>query len=61
MRWIFYNFFPICLIALAGFMIYMDKAGYGWVIFGAICSSVMPESKTTDISDIKEDSTTSNQ
>jgi hypothetical protein len=41
MKLIWVNLVSILLIFLAGFMIYLDRTGWGWCIFGAIicCTS----------------------
>ena len=51
MKFIGYNIVPICLLALAAFLIYLDRDGWGWCIFGAIILSVYPASKSSDNED----------
>ena len=53
MNFIGYNIIPIFLIILAAFLIYLDKDGWGWCIFGAIVLSVTPSSKSEKRNDIK--------
>lgn len=42
MKFIGYNFVPILLVLLAGYMIYADKSNWGWVIFAAMIMAVVP-------------------
>jgi hypothetical protein len=46
MKWIYYNIVAVCLVALAAYLIYQDKEGWGWVVFAALCVTVTP--KTDD-------------
>lgn len=39
MKDLFDNIVPICLIILAGFMIYTKTPGWGWCVFGAIITT----------------------
>lgn len=42
MKWIAYNFLSICFILFAAYLVYLDKSGWGWLIFCALISCVMP-------------------
>jgi len=44
MQFIGYNFVSILLIILSAYMVYADKPNYGWVIFCALLTTVMPSS-----------------
>jgi len=50
MKFIAYNFFPICLLILSGLMMHWNKPNWGWLIVAAIIMAVFPTSskKTTD-------------
>lgn len=45
MRFIAYNIVPILLVGLAGLLIYLNKEGWGWCVFAAVCTAVYPTSK----------------
>ena len=53
MNFIGYNIISICLIALAAFLIYLGKDGWGWCIFGAIILAVSPSSKSEEKDDVE--------
>lgn len=40
MKFIAYNFVSICLIGLAAYLIYLNRTGWGWVVFAAILVAV---------------------
>ena len=42
MRFIGYNIVPICFLALAAFLVWMQVEGWRWCIFGAIMTAVSP-------------------
>lgn len=43
-----YNLVAIGLLILAGLIIWLDRDGWGWCVFGAIITSVVPRSKDDD-------------
>jgi len=45
MRYIGYNIIAICFLALAAFMIHTKTPGWGWCVFGAIITTVIPSGK----------------
>lgn len=53
MRFIAYNFVSICLIGLAAYLIYLNRDGWGWVVFAAILVAVMPSSKKEKSKDVE--------
>ena len=38
MKWIAFNIISLAFIILAGWIIYLNREGWGWCIFGAIIS-----------------------
>lgn len=44
MRFIGYNFVSILLVLLTSYMVYADKESWGWVLFAALLTVVMPSS-----------------
>jgi uncharacterized BrkB/YihY/UPF0761 family membrane protein len=49
MKFIAYNALPICFLLLAGFIFYLGKTeGWGWCIFGAVVTAVIPHVKASD-------------
>lgn len=42
MRFIAYNVVAILLIALAAYLIYLNRGGWGWCIFAALLVTVFP-------------------
>ena len=45
MKYLAYNIIPLCLIGLATYLIYLNRSGWGWLIFAAILLAVYPKSK----------------
>lgn len=54
MKFVWYNLIPILLIILAGYLIYLNRDGWGWCVFGAICCTVYPSGQVTKTSDTKD-------
>lgn len=52
MNFIGYNIIPILLLFLAAFLIYLNKDGWGWCIFGAIICCVTPSSKKEESEEV---------
>ena len=48
MKFVSYNVVPLCLIALAAFLIFLNKDGWGWCIAAAFLLAVYPSSKEKD-------------
>jgi hypothetical protein len=42
MKLLLINIVPILLVLLAGYMVYVNKPYYGWVIFAAVVTVVYP-------------------
>jgi hypothetical protein len=48
MKWISFNFVSICLLGLAAYLIYLNRSGWGWVVFAALLLAVVPVSKSDE-------------
>ena len=55
MKFVWYNLIPILLIILSVYLIYLNRDGWGWCVFGAIVCTVYPSGKVTTTSDTKDD------
>ena len=42
MKWIYYNIFPICLLAMTVYMIEKGVGYWGWPLAGAMICGVVP-------------------
>lgn len=43
MRFVYYNIVALALILLAGFLAYNKIDGWGWVVFGALLVTAVPD------------------
>ena len=48
MKGIGYNIVSICLLAIAAYLIYLDREGWGWCVFAALLVSVSPTGSDED-------------
>jgi len=46
-RYLFYNIVSISFVVLAGLLAYWGKPGWGWVVFAAVITTVVPSSQTS--------------
>lgn len=51
MKWISFNIVSICLLALAAYLIHLNRSGWGWCVFAAILLAVVPASKSDEKDD----------
>jgi hypothetical protein len=48
MKFLWYNIFPICCLALVGYIISMKADGWGWCLFIAVITASMPSSENSE-------------
>lgn len=40
------NALALALVGLAAYLIYLNRPGWGWVVFAALCTQVVPAVKS---------------
>jgi hypothetical protein len=52
MKFVWLNFIPILLIALAAYLIYLNRDGWGWCVFGAVLCVLYPPDTVSNDNDV---------